>query len=63
MPPARPDPATMTIAELNRHRRDLDQALRGLSGEAPARRETERQLTQVIAEQHARAEAAARGPA
>jgi hypothetical protein len=53
----------MTPAELNRYRRDLDQALRGLPGEAPARRETEQQLAQVIAEQQARAAAAARGPA
>jgi hypothetical protein len=63
MPPAPPDPAAMTPAELNRYRRDLDQALRGLPGEAPARRETEQQLAQVIAEQQARAAAAARGPA
>jgi hypothetical protein len=61
MPP--PDPATMTLVELNRYRRDLDQALRRLPDEAPARRETEQQLAQVIAEQHARAAAAARGPA
>jgi hypothetical protein len=63
MPPPPPDPATMTPVELNRCRRDLDQALRGLPGEAPARRETEQQLARVIAEQQARAAAAARGPA
>jgi hypothetical protein len=62
MPPTRPNPATMTAAELNRYRRDLDQALRRLPGEAPGRRETEQQLTRVIAEQHARAAAAAHGP-
>ena len=58
-----PDPATLSPAELNRCRRDLDPALRGRPGEAPARRETEHQLAQVIAEQQARAAAAARGPA
>lgn len=63
MPPARPDPATMTAADLNRYRRDLDQALRGLPGGSPGRRETEQQLALVMAEQQARSAAAARGPA
>jgi len=60
-PPLRPVPE-MTLAELNRYRRDLEQALRGLPGEAPGRWETAQQLAQVIAEQQARAAAAARGP-
>jgi hypothetical protein len=63
-PPPPPWPVSaMTLAELNRHRRDLEQVLRGLPGEAPGRRPAEQQLAQAIAEQHARAQAAARGPA
>jgi hypothetical protein len=53
----------MTLTELNRYRRDLEHALRGLVGEAPGRREAQQQLAQVMAEQQARAAAAATGPA
>ena len=62
MQPDRPLPA-MPPAELNRYRRDLEHALRGLAAGAPGRREADQQLAQVIAEQQARAAAAAAGPA
>jgi hypothetical protein len=44
----------LTTTELNRYRRDLEQALRGLSGHAPERHEAQQRLAEVHAEQQSR---------
>jgi hypothetical protein len=54
--PAPPDrPVTeMTTADLNRHRRHLERALRDLPIGAPAREQSQQRLAEILAEQDSR---------
>jgi hypothetical protein len=52
-PPRHPLPA-LTTYELARYRRDLEHALKGLPGHAPARRLVQQQLAEVMTEQDSR---------
>jgi hypothetical protein len=54
-PPRHPLPA-LTTYELSRYRRELERALRGLPGHAPARRLVQQQLAEVMNNDHDEAE-------
>jgi hypothetical protein len=53
--------AQLTTSELNRYRRELEHAVKGISPDAPVQTELRRQLDEVLAEQDERAKIADRG--